>query len=273
VKPVLLRRVDKLDRIPRSVWSEYHAASRYYEGVANAITDENVLKALESRGVEYRFAQSLSLTPDTLAMDGAELAEIVRHRRSTRAFAGRPVAKAVLDGIVERAFILTDTPDGVGPRRPTPSAGRLYPIELYLVSLLGTDFPPGAVAHLAAHPKRSTKNWALLPLTATAAVLDEGLLHQLPAGTAGVFVLSATVSKATAKYGERGYRFCLIEIGHVAQNLLITLQAAGLESVCLGGFADSVLNRLLGLDGFNEAALYTVCFGYPLAQASTGDKL
>jgi SagB-type dehydrogenase family enzyme len=241
----------------RPAWSEYHAASRYYRG-SLVLMDQERIEDLKSQGLDYQFAEDVPLISETSTIDEVALGKVLQGRQSTRAFNGRPVSKQIVDAVVSRSFILSTSLHGTEPRRPTPSAGALYPVELYLISVLGEDFPPCGLLHLAAHPKRPTKNWALLPHRVPIEALNDTLYSPIPVGTAGVFVLSAIINKATAKYGERGYRFCLIEIGHVAQNLLIALQAAGLGSLCIGGFADSALNRLLGLDGFNEAVLYAI---------------
>ena len=63
------------------------------------------------------------------------------------------------------------------------------------------------------------------------------------------------------KYGLRGYRFALIEAGHVAQNLLLTATALRLGSVPLGGLFDRRIDELLDLDGVNESVLYAVSVG------------
>ena len=63
------------------------------------------------------------------------------------------------------------------------------------------------------------------------------------------------------KYGERGYRFLLLEAGHIAQNLLLAAEADGMGGVAIGGFLDDPLNDLLDLDGVEEAVVYMVLAG------------
>ena len=63
------------------------------------------------------------------------------------------------------------------------------------------------------------------------------------------------------KYGERGYRFALLECGHIAQNLLLAAEAEGLAAVPIGGFVDDMINDLMGLDGVSEAVVYVVLAG------------
>ncbi|MDQ4131332.1 MAG: nitroreductase family protein, partial [Actinomycetota bacterium] len=63
------------------------------------------------------------------------------------------------------------------------------------------------------------------------------------------------------KYGERAYRFTLLECGHLAQNLLLVGGALGLGTLPVGGFLDDDLNTYLGLDGRRESVLYLVLMG------------
>jgi SagB-type dehydrogenase family enzyme len=76
-----------------------------------------------------------------------------------------------------------------------------------------------------------------------------------------VFVLTGIALKSRLKYGERGYRFMLLEAGHIAQNLLLTANALGLGALPIGGFVDDELDRLLDVDGVEETSLYLVAVG------------
>ena len=67
--------------------------------------------------------------------------------------------------------------------------------------------------------------------------------------------------RCRVKYGERGYRFCLLEAGHIAQNLLLAASAEGLAALPIGGFIDDELNEMAGLDGVEAAVLYLVLVG------------
>ena len=64
------------------------------------------------------------------------------------------------------------------------------------------------------------------------------------------------------KYGDRAYRFTLIEAGHVAQNLLLAAAALRLAAVPVGGFYDRAVDAVLGVDGIYEASLYLVPVGH-----------
>jgi SagB-type dehydrogenase family enzyme len=81
------------------------------------------------------------------------------------------------------------------------------------------------------------------------------------AEAAAIVAIVAVFWRSRFKYGLRGYRFALLEAGHVAQNLLLACTAADLPAVPLGGFFDARLNRLIDLNGVDEAAVYAVALG------------
>jgi SagB-type dehydrogenase family enzyme len=85
---------------------------------------------------------------------------------------------------------------------------------------------------------------------------------------AGVLMLTAVVQRTMRKYGDRGYRYILLEAGHVAQNVNLAATALGIGTVDLGGFFDDEMGSLLGSDRRVEVALYGVAFGNP----SSGDR-
>jgi SagB-type dehydrogenase family enzyme len=75
-----------------------------------------------------------------------------------------------------------------------------------------------------------------------------------------VFV-AALFERSTFKYGNRGYRFTLIEAGHLVQNVHLVLQGLKLSGVSIGGFFDREVDRLLRLDGLNQSTLCMVALG------------
>jgi SagB-type dehydrogenase family enzyme len=63
------------------------------------------------------------------------------------------------------------------------------------------------------------------------------------------------------KYGERTYRFVLLEAGHIAQNMLLMAAALDVGALPLGGFVDNEMDHLIGIDGLDQAAIYAVVLG------------
>jgi SagB-type dehydrogenase family enzyme len=78
--------------------------------------------------------------------------------------------------------------------------------------------------------------------------------------------LTAVFERTMSRYGPRGYRYVLLEAGHVAQNLCLVATELELGTLCLGGFRDAAINELLGLDPRGEGAVYAVAIGQPKVQ-------
>lgn len=194
--------------------------------------------------------------------DAGELGRLIAGRRSRRAFDLRPleleqIATLLRLGMGEMA---PADADAGRPRafRAAPSAGALYPLEAYLIAERVENLTPGvhhydSADHVLEHIDTAR---SLQPL-ARATGMNE------LAGAAAMLVLTAIPARSRLKYGERAYRFILIETGHVAQNVLLAAEQLGLSACAVGGFVDDEIDVLLGIDGFDEISLYAVALGRP----------
>jgi len=184
-----------------------------------------------------------------LARPADPLAGLQAVRASTRAFApGRLSADAL--GAVFSAFA-----DGAPRRRAWPSAGGLYPLEVFAL-LLAVDHP---LDRRAVHYEPDSHGLTDIGPAPAWAEVQEPLGGMALAGEPHVVVLFVLDPAAMeGKYGNRGGRFALVEVGHAAQNLALRLAASGLAGCELGGTYDRTVKRLLGLD--DEPVL--VALGY-----------
>jgi SagB-type dehydrogenase family enzyme len=177
------------------------------------------------------------------------LEEALAARRSIREFANEPLTLEELGQLAWSAQGITDA-RGL---RTAPSAGALYPLELYIV-LEGGVYRYEPEEHglqmVQAHDARQ-------PLYETA--LHQEAIRQAPA----VFVLAAVMERTIQKYGaERSPRYVHIEVGHAAQNLLLQAVALGLGAVPIGAFHDDEVQRVLGLPG-DHLPIYLIPVGHP----------
>jgi len=153
-------------------------------------------------------------------------------------------------------------------RRPAPSAGGLYPLEMYVAARSVDGLADGFYHYNV--PRHELEP---LPDAAPLDQLSDVLLVQPYVQSANVLVfLAAVFSRTLRRYGPRGYRYMLLEAGHVGQNLCLLAAELGLGTLCVGGFQDGMLNAHLGLDGRNEAVLYCVCAGFPHPSATDATK-
>ncbi len=70
-----------------------------------------------------------------------------------------------------------------------------------------------------------------------------------------IFLITAEYQRITGKYGERGIRYALIEVGHVGQNLFLQAEALGLGAGIVGAFYDLEVSKVAGLPPKHEPLL------------------
>ncbi len=201
----------------------------------------------------YPAAQRIKL-PDPHGYQGLSLEEAIEARRSTRRYAGVALSLDQLSRLLHAAQGITDKRRGY---RAAPSAGALYPIEVYASVRTVTGIEPG-IYHYAV---REHELELVAAGDVSAAIAHAGL-DQAFLGQAGVcFILSAIFQRTRWKYHERAYRYVLLEAGHIGQNLYLAATSMGLGACAVGAFYDAEVNRLFGLDGETEAALHIIAVG------------
>jgi SagB-type dehydrogenase family enzyme len=144
-------------------------------------------------------------------------------------------------------------------RRVVPSAGALYPIEMYLVALNIEGLEAGLYHY---HPKDQLLE-SLRAEELRSDIESAVLYPEIVSQASVVFLLAAIFQRTRFKYGERGYRFVLLDSGHIAQNIYLVSTALGLGAVSMGGYVDEDLNRMLDMNGVDESVVYTVVVGQP----------
>lgn len=175
------------------------------------------------------------------------LLDALAGRRTQRRVPAEPLARDRLGWLLAHAARTGD--DG---RRPHPSAGAGYPLRLDVVALRCDDVPPGVHRYEPdAHGLRSIT--AGDRTDAVAAAFGRAWVRDARA----VLVIGAVVAEATGEHGLRGYRYALLEAGHLAQNVLLLAAAADLPACPLGGFADRTLSELVGA-AQGEVPLYAI---------------
>jgi SagB-type dehydrogenase family enzyme len=181
-------------------------------------------------------------------------------RRSVRSFGARVVTLGHVGqllgwshGVMPRAG--ADLPSG----RTAPSAGALYPIELYVAA----QGVPGAIPGVYHYNATDHELEGVTTEGGVQAVHRTSMYPEIANQASLMVMMVAVFARTCQKYGERGYRFVLLDCGHVAQNLHLVAATIGLGSVGIGGFLDDELNDVLELDGVNEAVVHTIALGWP----------
>ncbi len=201
----------------------------------------------------YANATRIAL-PDPRGFHGLSLEEALEKRRSVRHYSGETLSAEALSRLLHAAQGITHARWGF---RAAPSAGALYPIELYAVVHNVAGLEPGLYHYAVREHALELLRQEDLRFAIMQAGLGQGFL-----GQANVcFALSAIFQRTRWRYRERAYRYVLLEAGHVGQNLYLAATSLGLGACAVGAFLDDELNDLLGLDGKEEAVVYVIAVG------------
>lgn len=176
----------------------------------------------------------------------APLFDIIDRRRSVREFGPRELTAAEIGALLWAGQGITSTEGG----RAAPSAGALYPITLSVIDVRGVwRFVP---AENALSPAETGDRRVAL----AAATLGQEFIAEAPITIA----VTAMPAVLTPRYGNRAERYCTLEAGHVAENMLLMATALGLAAVPIGAFDDEKVLAVLAL-GTGHLPLYLLPVG------------
>jgi len=177
------------------------------------------------------------------------LEEAILKRRSKREFKTAPLSKEQISQLLWAAQGITDP---AGFLRASPSAGALYPLEIYIVYSEGVYYyrPNGHIL------ERISSDDVRLALCESA--LGQRSIASAPLD----IIITGVDERTTGKYGDRGVRYVHMEAGHCAQNIHLQAVALGLGSVPIGAFSDKDVSRVLTLPAECKP-LYIIPVGYP----------
>jgi SagB-type dehydrogenase family enzyme len=188
------------------------------------------------------------------------LGEAIHARISCRRFLDSPVELTELGSLLHAAYGVLGSVelDWEFLERPVPSGGGLYPLELYILAQQVRNLSGGAYHYVPLGHRLEVVHHHPLPRLLTSEMfLGQPYLIE----AAAIIIITAVVERSLWKYEDRGYRYILLEAGHVAQNLNLCASAMGLASLNLGGFFDEDVMRLLRLDLDREIVVYAVALG------------
>jgi SagB-type dehydrogenase family enzyme len=165
-------------------------------------------------------------------------------RRSVREFAPEPLPLSAVSQLLWAAQGVTH-PDGL---RTAPSAGALYPLEVYLVAGAVLGIGPGVYRYDPRRHRLSLRSEGDARAGVAEAALDQEWVAEAPA----IIVLAAVYERTGRKYGHRAKRYVHLEAGHAAQNVYLQATALGLGTTMVGAFRDEQLAQVLRLPKHTE---------------------
>ncbi|MBT8351019.1 MAG: SagB/ThcOx family dehydrogenase [Deltaproteobacteria bacterium] len=173
-------------------------------------------------------------------------------RRSVRDYTGESLT---LNEISQLLWAAQGTTSNRG-FRTTPSAGALYPLEVYLIVGEVKDLSIGMYRY---NPKKH-ELFMIADQDVRQTLASAALKQNSVKNGAINLVFTAVYQKTTRKYGKRGIKYVHMEIGHAAQNVCLQATAMKLGVVTIGAFNDQKVSRILKLPK-NEVPLYIIPVG------------
>lgn len=200
-------------------------------------------------------AMTIKLAPVSVDPSQPGLKPLLARRRSRRApYTDTPLN---LEDVTHLLWAAQGITSAQG-QRTAPSAGALYPLEVYLIAghVLGLD--QGIYHYVPAEHALTKKRAGDVRAKISAAALGQESARDAPA----VIAITAVVSRTQTKYRERAERYVDLEAGHAAQNVFLLAVERGLGAVVFGAFNDDDLAEALQLRA-GERPIYLMPIGHP----------
>lgn len=231
-----------------------------WQAVTNALQQK--LDSVEKAFPEARPAGPVIELPAP-RLDGTVSVEAaLRNRRSIRSYLETPLSLPDISQILWAAYGITKTLENAPPflrggLRTAPSAGGLYPLDLYLAAFNVTGLPAGIYWY------NSEKHQLVRIIEGdrrkevSEAAFNQGMFKT----AAAAIVYSAVYERNTKKYGQRGRdRYVCMDLGHSAENVYLQAYALKIGTCAVGAFTDMWLKKAVGMTRAEEP-LYIMPLG------------
>ncbi len=206
----------------------------------------------EERKAEKSVAAKVKL-PSPAYESSTSVEQALLQRRSVREYKDESISIAQVSQLLWAAQGITEPAKGL---RTAPSAGALYPLEVYVVVGNVRELEPGAYRyHPHQHELERVREGDVR------AELCSAVLKQPSASRAAIIVVFfAVYERTTTKFGDAGIRYVHMEVGHAAQNLYLQAVSLKLGAGIVGEFPTEKVKRVLNAQE-NEQPLYIMPVG------------
>ena len=171
-----------------------------------------------------------------------KLEDVLIKRRSVREYSSSPLTLRELSHILFAAYGVTNE-EGF---KTVPSAGATYPLEIYVNVRDVIEVEEGVYKYI---PERHS----------IVRILEDEVSHELALAALRqmfiavapiVLIIAADYERTTRVYGDRGFRYVHMEVGHVAQNVYLMATSLGLGTVSVGAFYDDEVRKILKIEEY-----------------------
>jgi SagB-type dehydrogenase family enzyme len=168
------------------------------------------------------------------------LEEAISNRRSLRTYSEGKIGERDLSQLLWAAQGITDEAEGL---RTAPSAGALYPLEIYVAIAAVEGLEAGLYKYdPSGHSLQLKKNGDIREDIYNAALRQDSIKD-----AAAVIIYCAVFERTAARYKDRAAQYVYIETGHSAQNVYLQAEALNLGTVAIGAFDDEGIKEVLDL--------------------------
>ncbi len=191
--------------------------------------------------------------PEIVFSNDSSIENIILNRRSIRTYSPKTVKIDDVSKLLWAGQGITSS-DGL---RAAPSAGALYPIELYLVSYNIEKLEKGVYKYIPqTHSLKLVKIENIKEPLSAAALSQECVKNSM-----GIIVITAVFERTTRKYGERGRNYVYFEAGCVAENIHLMAENLKIGTVVVGAFYEEKVKAIIGMEK-DEIPIALLPFGY-----------
>ena len=190
--------------------------------------------------------------------NGITLRAAIEVRRSVRQYAQTPLSLAELSHLLWCTQGVKQVLAQPVTLRTVPSAGARHAFETYVLVNRVADLEPGLYRFVALEHKLVQQNTdPAIADQITAACFGQRFVKT----SAATFIWTAVPYRMSWRYGQRGYRYLHLDVGHVCQNLYLSAESINCGVCAIAAFDDDQMNRLLDIDGEDQFTIYVATIG------------
>lgn len=195
---------------------------------------------------------------DKVTLREKNIVSLINLRQSIRDYQKEGISCQELSYLLWCTQGVQEIISNVATRRTVPSAGARHALETFLLVNKVEGLAPGLYRYLSIEHQLGIikKDNSIVDKIVTAS-LDQDFIKS----SAVTFIWVAVIYRMKWRYGERGYRYILLDAGHVAQNLYLSAEAINCGVCVIGAFDDDELNYVLELDGKELFVIYMAAVG------------
>ena len=188
----------------------------------------------------------------------ASLVDAIVTRQSLRKYEDKPLSLKELGAMLFATQGVKQVISTRSTRRTVPSAGSRHAFETYMLINKVEGLKNGIYKYVAL-------KHALIEINTEEGMTDKitnaCLGQEFVRDSAVTFIWIAVVNRMTWRFGERSYRYLLLDAGHVCQNLYLISEALGCGACAIAAYNDDEMNKILGIDGEEQFTIYAASVG------------